>query len=74
MEADPFVREFPPHVLKIIDRLAEMTGTDRDGALIKIFALAILWMDAQDNNRIWMEHPQSGEGEEYIIDLRTETE
>ena len=70
MAEEPFVVEFPPDTLALIDKLAQRLKIDRVHVVAKGLGLLELWVDAREEGRLIVERPRSGfSGQEYEIDI-----
>ena len=70
-EQEPYIVEFPPEVVKILDKLALKLKVSREVVIAKGIGLADLWVDARDNGRKFVECPRNKKIDEaeYEIEI-----
>lgn len=67
--AQPLVVEFPPETTEIIDELSKDLKLERVEILSRALGLLQLWNQARHQNRIFIERPAKGSGEEQEISV-----
>jgi hypothetical protein len=72
--AEPYVVEFPPETVEVLDKIAAKLKLERPHVISKALGLLELWVEARfgGEDRIIVERPRSGEGKEYEIDVMEE--
>ena len=69
-EQERYVVEFPPEVVKILDKLALRLKVSREVAIAQGIGLADLWVDARDNGRMFVECPRNKKIDEDEYEIK----
>ncbi len=69
MEKRTFLMEFPPETVALIDRLCVNLHLERDEVFSKALGLLDVWEEAHRKQRIIVERPANGTGEEFKIEI-----
>lgn len=68
----PYCVEFPPDTLLLIDKLAGKLQVSREVVIAKGLGLIDLWVDARDDDRMFIECPRrkvNKKADEFEIDI-----
>jgi hypothetical protein len=67
--ATTFVVEFPPETTEVINKIAEALHLERVDVITRGIGLLQVYVEAKNQNRILVEKPASGVGEEAEIEI-----